>query len=128
MRIGATVVRVKNTWAQSEIGDIRVINAMKIYNKGLCLNLEGDKPDTFHSGNDFRLIEDVDMPCLEAKLAIVAEKAREALAKTLKDVDERSAKMLATKRKNKMSAVEIFDEIIKEPFDFPDEPEMEDLI
>jgi hypothetical protein len=95
MRIGATVVRVKNEFNLSTEGDIRVINNMKIYNKGLCLNLEGDKPETWHSGNDFRLIEDVDMPALAIKLQAISQKVAEATAKWQKSRIEREMRTKA---------------------------------
>lgn len=105
MRIGDTVVRVKEEHNLRKVGDIAVVDGLKIYNKGVCVHLEGDKPDTWNSESNYRNIEDVDMPCLEAKLAIVREKLLEHTAKA------RSGKKIFQNQQN----------------DNPDEPE-DDLI
>ena len=84
MRIGDKVVRINGEFNQSVEGDVRIIKALKIYNSAIEINLEGDKPDTWHALRNFRHIEDVDMPCLEAKLTDIADKVKETIAKSLK--------------------------------------------
>lgn len=126
MRIGDTVVRVKEEHNLRKIGDIAVIDRLKIYNNGVCVHLEGDKPDTWHAESNYRNIEDVDVVYLEAKLAHVAEKIREQMVKRPRLSDEamvkRKAKRAATMRAKKgLPMVEEFfgeEPEDDEPFDF----------
>lgn len=121
MRIGNTVVRVKEEFNLYKIGDISVIDGLKIYNKAVCIHLEGDKPDTWHSQFNYRLIEDVDMKCLADKLSHV-KRSLNAFNGHIKEANkERAARAQVTKKRNKISQEEIFDEPEdNEPFDFPE--------
>lgn len=101
MRIGDTVVRVKEEHNLRKIGDIAVIDGLKIYNKGVCVHLEGDKPDTWHAESNYRNIEDVDMPYLQAKLAHVVENLRLG-----------GERLKALKKDRKMPAIEILDKTV----------------
>ncbi|MFA6325428.1 MAG: hypothetical protein WCX46_04350 [Candidatus Paceibacterota bacterium] len=106
MRIGNTVVRVKEEFNLHKIGDISVIDGLKIYNKGVCIHLEGDKPDTWHSQFNYRLIEDVDMQCLADKLSHV-KRSLNAFNGHIKEANkERAARAQVTKKRNKIIATE----------------------
>lgn len=90
MRIGDEVIRIKGEWNECTVGHIAVIDGMKIYNGGLVIHLKGDKEETFHSGSNYRLTQDVNMDILETKLAMFKE-----------EVDKRIAKAKATKKQRK---------------------------
>lgn len=77
MRIGNEVVRIKEEFNLCKVGDIRIIDGLKIYNKSVEIHLTGDHKDTWHSQFNFRLTEDVDIPYLQAKLAIVTDRWKE---------------------------------------------------
>ena len=125
MRIGDTIIRVKGEWNLRKVGDIAVIDGFKIYNKGVCVHLEGDNKNTWHSQSAYRLISDIDMPCLQLELRIVEKEIRKHTAEYKEMVALRSVKRTATMKRKKdlpMPAVEeLFgDEPEDEPFDFPE--------
>jgi hypothetical protein len=82
MRVNDQVIHVKNTFNERKVGDIDVINKMKVHHDTVVLNFIGDKADTWHGMDNYRLVKDVNIPMLEAELAIVAKKMLESISKT----------------------------------------------
>lgn len=117
MRIGDTIIRIKGSFSDSVVGSIHVINAMKVYNGTVVLNLKGYKPDTFHGMSDFRNIHDVDVPCLQAQIAHVAERMREAVNKG------KETKRIAKAPENE-SILEDYPDLIGSNPAFPDDEEI----
>lgn len=121
MRIGDTVVRVSGEFNLRKVGDIAVIDGLKIYNNGVSLHLEGDKSGTFHSMSNYRLVDDVDMPCLAEKLSHVKRSINAFNGDIRKVLKERAAIGQMTKKRNKLIKQEFIEEPEDdEPFDFPE--------
>ena len=101
MRIGNEVVRIKEEFNLCKVGDIRIIDGLKIYNKSVKIHLTGDHPDTWHSQFNFRLTKDVDMPCLLEQLRLVEKEVRRNSAEYKEMVEARIAKRMATVKAKK---------------------------
>ena len=84
MRIGDKVIRVSGEFNLRKVGDIDIINGFKINKGTVVLNLVGDRPDTWHGMDNYRLVKDVNIPMLEAELAVVAKKMLESISKAKK--------------------------------------------
>jgi len=105
MRIGDEVIRVNGSFGSKEVGDISTITEMKVYNQSIVIRFADDKPGTWHGITSYRLCSDVDIPCLQSKIAHVKEKMAERMVKRTRLTDEamvaKKAKRAATMRAKK---------------------------